>query len=374
MQACLKILQIHSSPSPGGGAVHVKDLAAGLAERGHHVHVACRANAHVACLLGDSDVCMHAIPLRGGLDFDSIVRLAVLIRRERFDILHAHSGRDYALCYMAHRLARRGNMVFSRHLLKVNRPRWLARHYYRSTARTITISEAVRSLLMCELSLPPELFVKIPNWLDLRQFDALPSPEEARREFSIQTRHAVGVLGSLIPIKGQEEFIRAAAYVLREHSDTTFLVIGNNPHADKTYLNNLHTLHRELGLGERLRFIDWVEDIRVLLPALTVSVVPSWCDAFSLVLTESMAAGVPVVAAAAGGPAEIVDDGVNGLVVQPRTVEPLAAAINRLLRDDALRVRLSAEARNTVKERFERENVISRIEALYCDIVTGTGR
>ena len=369
VQACLKILQIHSSPSPGGGTVHVTDLANGLAQRGHRVHVACRANGHVPRLLGDADVRTHTLPLRGGLDLNSIARLAALIRREQFDILHAHSGRDYALCRMAHNLAPGGNMIFSRHLLKVNKPRWLARQYYRSAARTITISEAVRSVLIRELDLPSKMFITIPNWLDLQRFEELPSPEEARRKFSIETRHAVGVVGSVIPIKGQEEFVRAAAQVLQQHSDTTFLVVGNNPHGDKAYFSKLQALRRDLGLGERLRFVDWVNDISTLLPALTVSVVPSWCDAFSLVLIESMAAGVPVVAAAAGGPAEIVEDEVNGLAVEPCEVEPLAEAMNRLLCDEALRVRLSAEARTTVKQRFERQSVISRIEALYREIV-----
>jgi glycosyltransferase involved in cell wall biosynthesis len=107
-QEPLNILQIYSSPSPGGGTVHVADLAAGLAERGRSVHVACRVNGHVPRLLEGRRAEIHTFPLPGGLDLPSVIRVAALVKRQRIDILHAHSGRDYALCRSAHRSAGRG--------------------------------------------------------------------------------------------------------------------------------------------------------------------------------------------------------------------------------------------------------------------------
>jgi glycosyltransferase involved in cell wall biosynthesis len=367
----INVLQIHSSPSPGGGTVHVRELAAELAERGHSVHVACRASGHLPRLLESSRARIHTFPLRGGLDFLSVVQVAALVKRQGIDILHAHSGRDYALCRMVHRIAGRGRMVFSRHLLKANRPRWLARRTYASAARTITVSDAVRSLLIRELDLHPGSLVTIPNWLDMERFTSLPEPEQAREAFGLKTRYVVGVIGSLIPIKGQEEFIRAAALVAREEEDVTFAIIGNEAHAEKEYVAGLHALAESLELGDRLRFVDWVKDIRSILPALTVSVVPSWRDAFSLVVIESMAAGIPVVAAAAGGPGEIVDDQITGLLVEPRSEKALAGALTRLLNDGQLRQRLSLAASRVVADRFDQDRVISRIEALYYDVVKG---
>jgi len=370
-QEPLNILQIYSSPSPGGGTVHVADLAAGLAERGHSVHVACRANGHVPRLLEGRRAEIHTFPLHGGLDLPSVIRVAALVKRQRIDILHAHSGRDYALCRSAHRFAGRGQMVFSRHLLKANRPRWLARRTYGSAARTITVSDAVRSLLIRELDLKPDSLVTIPNGLDMDRFRSLPGGEEAREAFGFTARYVVGVIGSLIPIKGQEEFIRAAAIILREEDDITFVIVGNDPHAEKEYFAKLQELSQNLNLGDRLRFIDWVEDIRLLLPALTVSVVPAWRDAFSLVVIESMAAGIPVVAAAAGGPGEIVEDEVTGLLFEPRSAEALAGAVRRVITDVELRQRLSQTARRVVAERFDQKCVITRIESLYQDVLAG---
>lgn len=78
-----------------------------------------------------------------------------------------------------------------------------------------------------------------------------------------------------------------------------------------------------------------------------------------------MAAGCAVIAARVGGMVEIVESGVTGLLIAPNDVQALASVMARLLEDESLRIRLGTAARRSVRERFDRERIVSRIEQLY---------
>jgi len=93
-------------------------------------------------------------------------------------------------------------------------------------------------------------------------------------------------------------------------------------------------------------------------------------EPFGLVVVEAMLAGRAVVAAAAGGPAEIVEDGVTGLLTPPGDAEGLAAAVDRLLDDDALRARLGRTARDAARTRFSARGMASRFEDVYDSLIT----
>jgi glycosyltransferase involved in cell wall biosynthesis len=102
-----------------------------------------------------------------------------------------------------------------------------------------------------------------------------------------------------------------------------------------------------------------------LLAAFDIVAAPSDNEAFSLALVEAMASGRAVVATRAGGMAEIVKDGVTGLLIERDSARSLVAALSRLLGDNRLREKIGGGARASVVERFDRNSVIDRIERLY---------
>jgi len=123
-----------------------------------------------------------------------------------------------------------------------------------------------------------------------------------------------------------------------------------------------------LGVADRVRFLGWRRDRGALLAAADICVLPSRWEPFGTVMLEAWAAGIPLVAAGSQGPAALIADGGNGLLVPVDDAAALAAAIGRLLADPALRARLIERGRADYQLGFTREAVTQRMIALYSEI------
>ncbi|MGE4351198.1 MAG: glycosyltransferase [Bdellovibrionales bacterium] len=127
----------------------------------------------------------------------------------------------------------------------------------------------------------------------------------------------------------------------------------------------LEKLVRKLKLEDRVRFLGWRTDRGALLRAADVCVLPSRYEPFGTVLLEAWAAGTPLVAARSAGPAAYVTDEKNGLLVPIDDVQALAQALDRALKDEALRRRMIAEGFNTYSLSFTRKAVTDKMIGLY---------
>src|SRR5690606_13421827 len=108
-------------------------------------------------------------------------------------------------------------------------------------------------------------------------------------------------------------------------------------------------------------------DVPQLLAEGAVSVLPTHSEGLSNTLLESMAAGLPIVATNVGGNGELVEDGINGILVLPQAPATLANAILRILDDPALARGFSAAARAKAAEYFSMERMVGDTEALYVE-------
>jgi glycosyltransferase involved in cell wall biosynthesis len=136
----------------------------------------------------------------------------------------------------------------------------------------------------------------------------------------------------------------------------------------------LKALAVALGVDSRVRFLGWRTDRGALLRAATVCVLPSRWEPFGTVMLEAWAAGTPLVAAASQGPAALIRDGANGLLVPVDDAVALAAAIRRLLGDAKLRARLIEQGRADYEEGFTRAAVTQRMITLYQTLIAERSR
>jgi glycosyltransferase involved in cell wall biosynthesis len=178
---------------------------------------------------------------------------------------------------------------------------------------------------------------------------------------------AFGIAGCLQEWKGQHVFLEAAAQVLARLPQARAVVLGAPPAQECVpYERRLREMAALSGFADRIVFTGHRDDTPRVLAAVDVwvhaSVIP---EPFGMVVGEAMAARKPVIAAKAGGPIEIVDDGVTGLLTTPGDVDQLAQALLRLLADPHLRACMGAAGRLRVSERFGLDRHVELTQRVY---------
>jgi L-malate glycosyltransferase len=166
--------------------------------------------------------------------------------------------------------------------------------------------------------------------------------------------------------KNHSCFIRAAAQLAGKFPNLEFLLVGDGPLRPE-----LEGEAEALGIRDQVLFLGDRQDITSILASLDVSVLTSTSESLSNVILESMAAGVPVVAHAVGGNSELVAQDRGILVAQQEGA--LVSAIERLLRNAALRAELGRNGRQFVKMRFGLTSVRDRYQALYAELLDKQG-
>lgn len=223
--------------------------------------------------------------------------------------------------------------------------------------------EAVGRVLVQEERVDRAKVVVIPNGIDLQAIGSAGKDrgEELRRAVGLRSiDRVVGVVANLNrPVKRVDLFLEAAAEVLRSRSDAVFVIVGDG-HL-KSQLNHLAT---RLGIADSVRWLGQQEDVIPFLKMLDIGVLCSDSEGSPNAILEYMAAGVPTVATGIGGVVELIQQGVNGLLVTPGQPRELARAIEMLLDDAGLYKRCQEGALKSVK-RFTREAMVDRHESFY---------
>ncbi len=205
---------------------------------------------------------------------------------------------------------------------------------------------------------------RVPSWVIPASVQAVSHP---RARASAAT---FGMLGRIAPWKGQDLFLRAFASAFPA-GDERAVLIGAPMFGEEDFERALRELAAELGLGERVEFRGFREDVWPELARLDVLVHASTVpEPFGTVVLEGMAAGVAVIAADEGGPAEVIRDGATGLLFRSRDADALAAAMLALRDDERERERLAAAGKEAIGE-YDPDAIAARIEAVYTELLAG---
>jgi glycosyltransferase involved in cell wall biosynthesis len=363
----LKILQINSASTFGGGERHFVDLSNALAARGHSVFAALRPASPVRERLTLADANIITLPLRNALDIESASELARLIREHEIEIVHAHLARDYPVAAFAARLARDARLVITRHVpFALNRLHKIA---LSNVARVVCVSEGVARRLRGQRVFDEEKIVVVPNGVEFARYDAalagFDREEYRRTTLRTRARLVVGTVGELSETKGQDVFLRAASSAARRVEGVEFFVVGDDNSPGQRTRRRLEEIAEEENLRGRVQFLGYAPDLPRLLAALDVYVSASRAEAFGLATVEAAACGACVVATATDGSREIVSDGETGRLAPVGDVGMLASALIELLEDGGERGRLSANAWAAARERFSLERMVGKTEEVY---------
>jgi glycosyltransferase involved in cell wall biosynthesis len=206
-------------------------------------------------------------------------------------------------------------------------------------------------------------WVLLQNGVDTEHFRLPPADAQARAALGLDPRQpVVGTIGRLEDRKGHDQLLRAAGEMLAGANGRRpqLVIVGDGPLRE-----SLAGQARTLGVADSVRFEGTVADVRPVLAAMDVFVLPSRAEGMSNALMEAMAAGRPVVATAVGGNTEVVTDGETGLLVPPGNPAAIARAVDGLLGDPERASRLGAAARQFVTHHFGARARVAELERLY---------
>ncbi|MCC7418303.1 MAG: glycosyltransferase [Acidobacteria bacterium] len=327
-------------------------------------------------------------PVRPLDDLRAFVAIWALLRRLRPAIVHTHMakagllGRLAAVCHnLTAGRARRARIVhtYHGHVLDGYFSAWTTRVFValerglaRFTDAIVAISPRIRDELAGRFGIGRlDQYRIVPLGLDLSPYTEVAAGHRqgARQALALdQGALVVSTVGRLTAIKNHRLLFAAARLVLARVPRALFVIAG-----DGELRADLEREASALGIAERVRFLGWRRDLPAVYAASDVVAVTSDNEGTPVALIEAMASGVPGVSTDVGGVADLVRDGVTGLLVPSGRADALAAALERLLTDDGLRLEMGRRARASVAEAYSIQRLVGDIDRLYRSLGAGAG-
>jgi len=313
----------------------------------------------------------------------SPVELARALRRlkqDGFRLLHVHSRKSAWLCMLARLSGFR--IVRTQHFgtLARGRPKWpqpLARLRNFLTGRTwwidrwAAVSGTSKRYIQTRWGVPDERISIVWNGIDVDKFTPCPAGRRSalRQQLGWEEDWIVLIaVGSLVPRKRHSSIIRAFADIPDRPGNARLVILGEGRERPR-----LEQLAAACGLDGKVILPGRQDDVAAWVAASDIFVHAALDEAFGLAVAEAMACGKPAIAAGSMGPAEIVEDGENGLLVADGSAEGLSRAMARLIADGALRARLGQTARRHAVQRYSLPAMCQGYAALYQSVLPAPG-
>ena len=363
----IKVLHVIGGGEVGGAEELVLTQMQLLDKNRYQPFMVCLCAGTFDELVAEKGFQAQVMAMKHRLDLTPVQPLRELIRREGIDIVHTHGVRANLVARKAARLEGIPVVTTVHSVLRFDYDSWLKAAFARLITRLtnhnsdhfIAISGAIRDEIE-SMGVSPAKISVIYNGLNVSRFtESRPAAELARELGLAEGKKVVSMVARLHPVKGHRYFLEAARQVIDAGMEAQFLIIGEGEQRRK-----LEALVKQLGLQEQVRMPGYwgkVEDIYAVSDLLCV---PSVMEGLGLVVLEAMYFGVPVVASNTGGIPEIITEGKNGLLVEPRDADQLARAIKRILTEPGLAESLVAEGHQTVED-FSQERMARQVEKIY---------
>jgi glycosyltransferase involved in cell wall biosynthesis len=344
------VLHVDTAASWRGGQNQVLLTASGMAARGQQTAVACRRGGALAARAAAAGLAVRPLPFRGDLWPPAILSLARLLRREAPDALVLHDPHAVSAGLVAARLAGRSFLVAVR---RVDFPlrSALSRAKYAACDRIVVVSRAIGAVVESSGIARAKLRLVYEGVPDR---EPAPGGSEALASLGVpEGAPVVGNVAALTGHKDQATLVEAMALLRQRLPQARLVILGEGE-----LRGALEAMVRERGLGDRVVLAGFRRDLDRLMPAFSVFCLSSRLEGLGTSLLDAMAFGLPVVATAAGGIPEAVEDGTTGRLVPPRDPEALAAALVDVLADEARRLALGRAGRLRFLERFTADHMV----------------
>ncbi len=360
----MNILHLIDTTGPGGAETVFIELADRLRRDGHESVVVIRGEGWVADELRRRNLEPIILPCRGSFELGFLKSLKRLVAERRIDLIQSHLLGSNVYAALAG-LWTRTPVVATYHGMVDISPnerfrrlkKWVMR---RGIDRFVVVSQRLLDAIEHTDLLQRGRTRVIYNGVDVAEYSDRERllPEQAPR---------IGSLGNIRPAKAYDVLLKAARRVIDRRPDVRFVIGGEGK--GRSLYGKLEALRRELKLEEQVEFRGFVEDTRSFLSELDVFLLTSSSEGFSIATIEAMASGLPVVATRCGGPEEIVEDGVDGRLVEAGNPEAIADGLLELLDHPEQASVLANRGRDKAREKYSMERMIESYRDLYREVL-----
>lgn len=371
----MRVLLLTDADVFAGTERHMLDLGLALGPAGVDATIGCPGDGALAERARAAGVRVIPIPKTGAVDWRAARRIAAAIRAGDIDLVHAHNGRTALVGAMSTAWAGRGSLVATQHFLQPSRlgrrglkavaSRVMHRWVERRVDRFVATSQAVRERMLARGDCAEAKIALVPNGM------VPPEPRDAatvrrvRAEFGAGPDTPLVVCASRLQAeKNVVGLVEAMARVHATRSDAVCVIAGTGDEEPA-----IRCRIAELKLDDHVHLAGFRSDVLDVIAAGDVFVLPSHAEPFGLVLLEAMSLGKPVVATAAGGPLEVVEEGRTGLLVKPGDSGAMASAISQLICDPQRRDAMGRAGRERFLKCFTAEQMGCHMANMYKNLV-----
>lgn len=361
----MNIAFFDATPHWSGGSKRVSLLAEGMKTLGHKVTVVCLPGSMLSKKCGESAGSgLDCITMKPAADIDpaAFFRIFHLLKKRAVQVIDINSPRFYWLAAYAGRCAG-AKTVITRNVpfKKKGFKRFFNKKFlYEKVDRVVAISENIACGLKEDFGIDNVVTV----------YDGIPLPPSSgpvtgRREMlGITGDPVLGIFGRVCEGKGHAYLIEALKEVKSKKPEIKLVIVGAG---EQGFMETLKRQISGLGLDDNVQFAGFLENILPWYSAVDAVVAPTLEEGLGMNILEACACGKPVVASDVGGVPEIVQDGVNGLLVKPADPVSLAAGILKLLNSDM--DKFGDNGRKFVEDKFGVEEMIKECERLYFSLL-----
>ena len=357
----LRVLYVDTERVWRGGQEQQLDLMRGIQARGHQVWLAAPPKSPLSQRAKAAGIRVHPFQQSNEISPLAVLRLGLIGRKHRVQILHLNTPR----AVLAGGLAARLGGAVSLCARRVNFPlrSSLSSWKYNRLQLTVAVSESIRQTL-AKGGVQSDRMTVVYEGVDLARIDSLEPalPVEGAAGLT------VGTVAHLTSEKGHRALLEAAVEVVARLPQTHFVLVGSG-----RLQSEMEESIRELGLRQQVTLTGFRADAEALMKGFDVFCLPSLSEGLSSALMAAMGTGLPVVATQVGGNPELVVDEKTGILVPPNDPGQLTTALCRLLESDDLRKKMGAAGRMRVKENFTLLRKLEQTERLYRELLASRG-
>jgi glycosyltransferase involved in cell wall biosynthesis len=373
----LKLLFVIDNLQFGGGERVFAQIINGLPQERYKIFLASYPNKEFLQAIHSASVHFFSTDFSKRFNLSLIRELIKIIKQNKIDIVHGQGARAEFYARLACKLAGDSKYIstiampvegFDVSPLRKKIYSLLDRFSERFVDRFLVVSDVLKNRMVREHGIPAEKVIRIYNGIEIDRY--LPEKEERSREkirseFNMDEETVViGSLGRLVWQKGFKYLIQAVPEVLKEFPQAKELIVGEGP-----LRKELEALAERLNVKEHLVFAGFRSDIKEILSAIDILVIPSLLEGFPIITLEGMATAKPIIATNIDGIKEQIIDGESGILIPPRDANAIGEAILKLNRDEKLAQKMGWKARKRVEKEFSAEKMVTTTEQVYQSLI-----